>query len=170
VHNLCAAASYEHMLAYHILDSLSVAANLDLANQQILDVGTGAGLPGVPLAIVIPSCQITLLDAKEKKISFIQHAINTLQLTNITAINSRIENYQPQNKFNLVISRAFASLDDFVKLAARLCSEEGKLITMKSNSKEFSVNTVIADNYQIVEIKKLVVPGIASERCLVIVR
>lgn len=169
VHNLCADASYQHMVAYHLLDSISIAGSIDSQSKNILDVGTGAGLPGIPLAIVVPCCSVTLLDAKAKKIAFINHIVNILQLKNVVTKTSRIENYTTITKFDLVVSRAFANLTDFVKLSGRLCIDNGVLVAMKSNSEEFILGATICDNYKIIDIKNLTVPGVASKRSLVLV-
>jgi 16S rRNA (guanine527-N7)-methyltransferase len=169
VHNLCAQASYEHMLSYHLLDSLSVVGSIDLQSKNILDVGTGAGLPGIVLAIVMPYSNITLLDSKSKKIIFVNHVVNVLGLNNVTTETLRMEKYNSAKKFDVVISRAFASLTDFVTLSARLCSDEGVLIAMKADPSEFVFGSIVYDDYKIVDIKSLIVPGVNAKRSLVIV-
>lgn len=169
IHNLCADASYQQMIVYHLLDSISVAANVNCQAKNILDVGTGAGLPGIVLAILAPSSKVTLLDAKLKKITFINHVVHILELQNIITQAIRIEKYTPQIKFDLVISRAFASLTDFVKLSARLCDDNGILIAMKASADDFELESIVYDNYKIVDLKKIIVPGIKSKRSLVII-
>jgi len=169
VHNLCADASYQHMLSYHLLDSISVASSIDCQNKSILDVGTGAGLPGIPLSIVVPDCSVTMLDSKFKKISFVNHVINVLELKNATTFVSRLEKYTPLLKFDLIISRAFSSLLDFVKLSSRLCADGGMLVAMKSDPEEFVVGADVIDDYKIIEVKKLTIPGVSAKRCLVVV-
>ena len=98
------------MLVKHILDSLVVSPYLQ--GDRFIDVGTGPGLPGLPLAIINPSKQFVLLDSLGKRISFIRNAVRELGLTNVTPVLSRVEEYQPEDKFDGVLSRAFASLKD----------------------------------------------------------
>ena len=172
VHNLCANATYDHMVAYHLLDSISVAGSIDCNGKNIIDVGTGAGLPGIPLAITTPSCNITLLDSKAKKIAFLNHVVNVLGLHNVRVQLSRVENYlpsEPNSEFDIVLSRAFASLTDFVKLSARLCSATGSLVAMKSDPDEFKLGEIIYNDYKIIEIKQLQIPGVNAKRSLVVV-
>lgn len=172
VHNLCANATYDHMVAYHLLDSISVAGSINCRGKNIIDIGTGAGFPGIPLAIAEPSCKVTLLDSKAKKIAFLNHVVNALSLNNIEVQLSRVENYlplQPNVGFDLVISRAFASLKNFVNLSARLCAPSGKIVAMKSDPDEFKLDTFIYDNYKIIDIKHLQIPGVAAKRSLVVV-
>lgn len=172
IHNLCADASYEHMMSYHLLDSISISGNIDLKSKHLLDVGSGAGLPGIPLAIVDPSCTIKLLDAKAKKIAFIRHVINVLELKNVTVVLSRIEDYIPQEPpvvFDIVVSRAFASLTNFIKLSGRFCDKDGLLVAMKSDPSELVLGAAVIDDYKIINIKNLVIPGVAAKRSLVLV-
>ena len=172
VHNLCAKATYNHMVAYHLLDSISVAGSIDCQGKSIIDVGTGAGLPGIPLAITEPSCNITLLDSKAKKTAFLNHAVNVLGLDNVKVQLSRVEDYSSLKTnfgFDLVLSRAFAKLATFVKLSASLCGPHGKLIAMKSDPDEFKLGDVVYNNYKIIDIKLLKVPGVASKRSLIII-
>lgn len=109
-YNLTSVRDPQEMLVKHILDSLVVSPYLQ--GDRFIDVGTGPGLPGLPLAIINPSKQFVLLDSLGKRISFIRNAIRELRLTNVTPVLSRVEEYQPEDKFDGVLSRAFASLKD----------------------------------------------------------
>ena len=169
VHNLCAKASFMQMLSYHILDSISVAGSINCENKNILDVGTGAGLPGIPLAIVVPSCKIDLLDSKIKKITFVQHAVNVLDLKNAKVTVSRVEQYFPKNKFDIIISRAFSALTEYVSACGHLGAKEGVIVAMKSAPDEFKLGADVGLGYKIIEVKNLDIPGVKTKRSLVVV-
>lgn len=168
IHNLCAQASLRHMLCYHVLDSISVAGIIDLKNKQCLDVGTGAGLPGLLLAIVEPSCNMVLLDSKIKKITFVNHAIHLLELSNVVAVAERIENFSSQQQFDVIVSRAFSSLNDFIKLTQRFSNEKGIVVAMKSDPESFSVGSLIEKTIKILNIHQVNVPGVISKRSLIV--
>jgi 16S rRNA (guanine527-N7)-methyltransferase len=168
VHNLCANASFMHMVSYHILDSISVAGSINCEQKNVLDVGTGAGLPGIPLAIVVPSCKVNLLDSKIKKITFVQHAINVLGLPNTKAIVSRVDQFFPNAKFDIIISRAFAELTEFVTSTGHLCANDGLIVAMKADPDCFTVGAEVGLGYKIIELKKLNIPGVKTKRSLVI--
>ncbi len=127
--NLTAIRRPTDMLAGHVLDSL--AARPLLRGSTVLDVGTGGGFPGLPLALLEPERQFTLLDSNGKKISFVQHMIGELGLTNATAVKARVENYTPPERFDTVIARAFATLPRIVSLAGHLVAETGVLLALK---------------------------------------
>lgn len=129
VFNLTAITKPQEMLTHHVLDSLAIGKFLKA--HHYLDVGTGAGLPGVMLAILYPDKQFTLLDSNSKKTSFIKQTAHQLGLNNIEVIHSRIEDYQPEILFDGVMSRAFSSLEDFINLCTRLCKDNGFLFAMK---------------------------------------
>ena len=168
VHNLCAKASFLQMLSYHILDSVSVAGSINCAQKQILDVGTGAGLPGIPLAIVVPSCNVNLLDSKIKKITFVQHAINVLELHNTKVIVSRIEQFYPRSRFDVIVSRAFAAATDFVSAVGHLVAPQGVIVDMKANPDCFTIGADVGLGFKIIDLKKLNIPGVKAKRCLVV--
>ncbi|HHF2197236.1 TPA: 16S rRNA (guanine(527)-N(7))-methyltransferase RsmG, partial [Haemophilus influenzae] len=122
-YNLTSVRDPQEMLVKHILDSLVVSPYLQ--GDRFIDVGTGPGLPGLPLAIINPSKQFVLLDSLGKRISFIRNAIRELRLTNATPVLSRVEEYQPEDKFDGVLSRAFASLKDMTDWCYHLPKENG---------------------------------------------
>lgn len=170
VYNLCANADFDKMLAYHILDSLSLAVHIDYYNKNILDVGSGPGLPGIPLAILNVADKITLLDSRAKRTVFLKHVIHELQLQNINVELVRVEKYFPLTNFDLIISRAFSDLKTFVKLTHRLLKEyNSKIVAMKSDPGEYTIGEEIVEGCRITDIKSFKVPDIQGIRSLVIV-
>lgn len=167
VYNLTAIREPEDMLYHHLLDSLAVLPWV--GSGRLLDVGTGGGLPGIPLAIAKPELQITLLDSNHKKTTFLRQACIELGLGNVAVECQRVDTYAPQQPYDMVISRAFSDLVEFVGLGARLCRPGGELLAMKGTYPHdelvrlpsgFSRNEVIA----------LKVPGLDAQRHLVIIR
>ncbi|MEY3106235.1 MAG: hypothetical protein RIT35_401 [Pseudomonadota bacterium] len=159
-YNLTSIRNTEDMVSLHLLDSLAVLPFIE--GKYVIDIGTGAGLPGIPLAIYLPGIDFTLLDSNAKKTRFVQQAILELKLNNVTVCHSRVENYLPETSFDTVITRAFASLSDIVKLSAHLVSQSGIILAMKGQlPDEQDINsaktTLIPIN----------VPGIPAKRCLV---
>ena len=158
-YNLTSIRNTEDMVSLHLLDSLAVLPFIE--GKYVIDIGTGAGLPGIPLAIYLPGIDFTLLDSNAKKTRFVQQAILELKLNNVTVCHSRVENYLPETSFDTVITRAFASLSDIVKLSAHLVSQSGVILAMKGQlPDEQDINsaktTLIPIN----------VPGIPAKRCL----
>lgn len=160
-YNLTAIRNKEDMVNLHLLDSLAIAPFI--SGRQIIDIGTGAGLPGIPLAICFPDIKFTLLDSNAKKTRFVQQAVLELKLNNVTVCHHRVENYHPEILFDAALTRAFASLTDIVKLTAHLLTKEGVLLAMKGQN----LDTELAQ----VKAKKTVIPiripGIPVERCLI---
>lgn len=132
-YNLTAIRDPVAMVPHHLLDSLSVLAHLPLAAAQarLADAGSGAGLPGIPLAIARPGWQVTLAEASQKKAAFLRQAAIELRLENIDVHEGRVEAWHPQPLFDLVISRAFAALSDFIAACRHLVSPRGVLAAMK---------------------------------------
>lgn len=127
-YNLTAVRDPLDMVARHLLDSLAVAGHLD--DGDCLDVGTGPGIPGIPLAIALPEQAFTLLDSNGKKVRFVRQAVLELGLSNVEVVQSRVEKYR--NAFPQVVSRAFASLEDMLALAGHLVAPGGRLLAMKA--------------------------------------
>lgn len=129
--NLTAVRNPRDMIINHILDSFSL--NKHINGNTILDVGSGAGLPGLPLAIINSNKKFTLLDSSGKKTRFIHYVKTNLLLENVTVINSRVENLNNEVVFDHIISRAFSSVARFVELTQHLLKQQGSLLTMKGN-------------------------------------
>lgn len=166
VYNLTAIRNLEQMVSHHLLDSLAVLPFLWPKNW--LDVGCGAGLPGIVLAIVRPEWTFTLLDSNSKKTSFVQQVIIDLQLSNVKVNCGRVEEYQFTEKFDGIISRAFAETGEFIQLTKSLLSVNGRWAAMKGiPEKELES---LPENIKVEEIIPLKVPGLDAARCLVILR
>lgn len=163
-YNLTSVRDPEEMLVKHILDSLVVSPYLQ--GERFIDVGTGPGLPGLPLAIINPDKQFYLLDSLGKRIRFIRNAIRELGLTNVEPVLSRVEEYQPEQKFDGVLSRAFASLQDMSEWCQHLPSEKGIFYALKGQYQEDEVK-MLNDNFQIIDVIKLTVPELVGERHLI---
>ena len=160
-YNLTAVRKPEDMARLHILDSMAVMPFIQ--GNRVADIGTGAGLPGIPLAIFLPDIEFTLVDSNSKKTRFVQQAILELKLKNVKVIHSRVENLQTDTFFSTVIMRAFASLEDIMRLSRHLIDKEGILLAMKGQTPDLELNE-IAQPYSIIPVH---VPGIEAERCLI---
>lgn len=164
-YNLTAIRDPQRMVAYHLLDSLSI---VDAIPQGVhcLDIGTGAGLPGIPLAILREDTDWVLLDSNGKKTRFVQQAIAALGLGHVKVVQTRVEDYHADFAFDVIVSRAFASLADFMTGVAGLWQEDTRLLTMKtelSNEEAAAIDQSIYD----LHVTQLRVPGVAEKRCLV---
>lgn len=167
VYNLTAVRVPENMLYQHLLDSLAVLPYIGTG--RLLDVGSGAGLPGIPLAIVKPEWQITLLDSNHKKTTFLRQACIELGLSNVVVECVRVDTFTPQQPFDTIISRAFSDLSEFVRLSARLCRSGGKLLAMKGVYPHDELAQLPVGHQQ-AEVVALNVPGLEAQRHLVIIR
>jgi len=163
IYNLTAVRDPEEMLVKHLLDSLAVIPHLK--GDKLIDVGTGAGLPGIPLAIMCPTKQIDLLDSNSKKTRFLIQAKAELSLVNTQVIYERVENYQPSVLYDGVISRAFASMNDMLHWTTHLLKEDGIWWAMKSQ-KDFEDLTALLGGVKIQEMIELFVPGLEADRML----
>jgi len=132
VHNLTAVRDAEEMVTLHLLDSLVVLPHVgELGISRLLDVGSGAGLPGIPLALCLPDLQVTVMDSNQKKASFMRQAKAELGIKNLEVVCGRVEQLKPASKFDIVISRAFSDLALFMTLTRDLCAENGSWLAMK---------------------------------------
>ncbi|ARG99040.1 16S rRNA (guanine(527)-N(7))-methyltransferase RsmG [Legionella micdadei] len=162
-YNLTAVRDLETMVSRHVLDSLAIIPWI--RSNRVLDVGTGAGLPGIPLALAIPDLQITLLDSSGKKIRFLQEVKRHLQLNNIEVVQSRVENYHPSFDFGTVTSRAFSDLAQMIEWTQHLVGINGIWLAMKGRYPE----TELAGIHLPYQVHSYKVPGMDVERCCVII-
>lgn len=167
VHNLTAIRETDQMVVLHLLDSLSVLPHLEAAH-TILDVGTGPGLPGIPIAIARPDAAVTLLDSSHKKCAFLKQAKTELALGNVEVVCDRVENWKPPVKFDAVVSRAFSDLADFVAQAQHLVAPGGRLIAMKGVYPFDEIARVPA-THRVAKVLELHVPRLEAKRHLVFV-
>ena len=166
-YNLTSVRDPQEMLVKHILDSLVVSPYLQ--GNRFIDVGTGPGLPGLPLAIINPDKQFVLLDSLGKRISFIRNAIRELGISNVTPVLSRVEEYQQEEKFDGVLSRAFASLKDMTDWCHHLPKENGYFYALKGVYQEDEVQ-VLDEKYRVKQVVELHVPELVGERHLIVLR
>lgn len=164
-YNLTSVRDPDEMLVKHILDSIVVSTHL--VGERFIDVGTGPGLPGIPLAIMHPEKDFTLLDSLGKRIRFIRQVIHELAITNVTPIQSRVEEFQPEQGFDAVLSRAFASMSDMVSWCHHLPAEHGCFMALKGQFNQQEV-TELPAWCSVTEVKSLQVPELEGERHLVI--
>ena len=167
VHNLTAIRDPDAMVAHHILDSLSVVPHLD--GKRIADIGSGAGLPGIPVAVARPDCRVTLVESNGKKAAFLLQAVAELGLENVTVVAARAEDFRPAEGFDCVLARAFADLGDFTRATRHLLATGGALFAMKGAYPRAELQRLPA-GMRAVETVKLAVPQLDAERHLVIVR
>lgn len=160
-YNLTAIRKLEDMVSLHLLDSLAILPHIH--GQRVIDIGTGAGLPGIPLAICLPDVQFTLLDSNAKKTRFVQQAILELKLPNASVYHSRVEDYQPEVGFDTVTTRAFASLPVIIDLTRHLLAENGVVLAMKGQQLAEEL-AYITHTTTLIPIH---VPGVEAERYLV---
>ncbi|EIZ92327.1 16S rRNA methyltransferase GidB [Salmonella enterica subsp. enterica serovar Newport str. CVM 21539] len=166
-YNLTSVRDPNEMLVRHILDSIVVAPYLQ--GQRFIDVGTGPGLPGIPLAIVLPDAHFTLLDSLGKRVRFLRQVQHELKLENITPVQSRVEAYLSEPPFDGVISRAFASLNDMVSWCHHLPGEKGRFYALKGQLPGDEIAS-LPDNFSVESVEKLRVPQLEGERHLVIIK
>jgi len=163
-YNLTSVRDPQQMLVKHIMDSIVVSPHLN--GKRLIDVGTGPGLPGLPLAILNPDKQFVLLDSLGKRLRFIRQAVLELGLTNVEFVQSRVEEYQPEEKFDVVLSRAFASLEDMLFWCKHLPNEEGHFLALKGQFPKQEIQD-LDKQFKFVETVELQVPNLEGERCLV---
>lgn len=165
-YNLTSVRDPNEMLVRHILDSIVVAPSLE--GERFIDVGTGPGLPGIPLSIVRPDAHFTLLDSLGKRVRFLRQVQHELALTNITPVQSRVEDFPAEPPFDGVISRAFASLTDMVTWCHHLPGEAGRFYALKGQLPEEEIAQLPAP-FNVESVVPLKVPQLEGERHLVII-
>ena len=163
-YNLTAVRDPEQMVPRHLLDSLSVLPYLH--GLRVLDIGTGAGLPGIPLALARPDLEFTLLDSNAKKTRFATQALHELGLNNVAVVQERVEKFHPAEKFDTLIARAFASIPDMLAASRHLCAPNGRFLVMKGVFPQEEL-AAVTDGYR-AEVKALHIPGLDAARHVVI--
>jgi 16S rRNA (guanine527-N7)-methyltransferase len=166
VYNLTAVRDESRMVSHHLLDSLAVLPHLRA--MRMLDVGSGGGLPGIPLAIARPEMHVTLLDSNQKKAAFLKQAAIELELANVEITSERVEKFQATKRYDLIISRAFADLGEFVSAARHLLVPDGLFVAMKGLVPHEEIGHLPA-GFKVERVVPLTVPGLEAQRHLVIV-
>lgn len=166
-YNLTAVREPEKMVTHHLLDSLAVIQHL--RGPRIVDVGAGAGIPGIPLALACPEFEFVLLDSNAKKTRFITQAINELGLTNVGVARARAEDYRPAQLFDTVISRAFASLAEMLEMTQHLGAPLGVFVAMKGSYPQDELAAVPA-SFRIESVEPVQVPQLDAQRHVVLIR
>jgi 16S rRNA (guanine527-N7)-methyltransferase len=167
-YNLTAITAPEEILTHHLLDSLS--AQSELAGTTVADVGTGAGFPGLPLAIVNPQRQFTLIDAVDKKLRFIDHAARELGLGNVRTLHARVEQIRSAQAFDTVITRAFAPLPRLLGWVAPLCNARTHVVAMKGHWPPPDADEAgpLPAGWRLDAIRPVIVPGLGAERHILV--
>lgn len=163
-YNLTSIETRAAMVTHHLLDSL--AASVDLSGTQIADLGTGAGFPGLPLAVVHPDKQFTLIDATAKKVRFVAHAARVLGLNNVLACHARAESMRPEKPFDTIVARAVAPIPKLAALARPLSCPGTRLLAYKGQRPDAELAALPPD-WQMLSVRTLQIPGLDAQRCLV---
>lgn len=162
--NLTAIRDREQQLTKHVLDSLSVIPYL--RGRRIADVGSGAGFPGIPLAIAMPEAQFALIESTGKKCRFLEHVRDTLELANVEVVQARAEAWKPAVRYDTVLARAVGPLADLVRNAGALVTGNGRLLAMKGRFPEEELARKLS-GWKVAAVHKLAVPGLAEDRHVV---
>ncbi|MDA8327686.1 MAG: 16S rRNA (guanine(527)-N(7))-methyltransferase RsmG [Betaproteobacteria bacterium] len=166
VHNLTAVREPEKMVTHHLLDSLAVVPYL-VQESRVLDVGSGGGLPGIPLAIVQPEVRVTLLDSNHKKTSFLQQAVIELALSNVDVVTARVEQYEPEGQYAGIICRAFAEMAEVIRLTQSVLAPAGRWYMMKGIYPETEL-AKLPTGVVVKAVHELKVPNLAASRHLLV--
>lgn len=162
--NLTAIRDPQQQVTKHLLDSLSIHPYL--RGTRIADIGTGAGFPGLPLALVNPDKQFVLIDSVNKKLRFVEHAAQAMGLANVTVLHTRAQDHQPEMRFDCVVSRAMGSIENFIKWCGHLCVSGGRLLSMKGRYPEEELKA-LPNGWKVAAIHELKIPGLDEQRHLV---
>lgn len=162
--NLTAIRERGQQITKHLLDSLSIQPFL--RGTRIVDIGTGAGFPGLPLAVVNPQRQFTLVDSTAKKLKFIDHVAQLLELPNVTTLHTRAEDYQPDDRFDIVMSRAVGPVVKFVNWSSHLCVGGGRLLAMKGRYPHDELQQ-LPNGWKLAAVHRVEIPGLDEERHIV---
>ncbi|MGA2655078.1 MAG: 16S rRNA (guanine(527)-N(7))-methyltransferase RsmG [Gammaproteobacteria bacterium] len=164
VYNLTATKTPDAFITDHILDSLVIGPYLQ--GDNIIDVGSGAGLPGIPLSIYYPDKQFTLLESRSKRVRFLQMVVATLKLKNVNIVNQRAEQYHVERLFTTVVTRAFSSLKEMLQMTAHLCHASGLFLAMKGRYPTTEI-AQIQNEFTVILEQALTVPGMNKERHII---
>ena len=165
-YNLTAIVERQRMITHHLLDSLSIHA--DLQGSRVADVGTGAGFPGLPLAIVDPDRHFTLIDSSNKKVRFVAHAARALELPNVTPLHARVETLAPGEPFDTVVARAFAALPTILEQVAPICGPATRVLAMKGKRPDDEI-AAMPPGWRLVEAREIQVPQLGEARSLLVI-
>lgn len=168
-YNLTAIREPERMVTHHALDSLAIVPALPARAIRVLDVGSGGGLPGIPIAIARPDAEVVLVDSNGKKATFLAQAAIELPLANASSVASRVEDFAPARPFDVVVSRAFADLATFARLASKHVAPGGALYAMKGVHPDEEI-AELPDDVEVVSTRKLDVPGLDGARHLIVLK
>lgn len=163
-YNLVAPGDVDHLETRHLLDALSILPHL--GDGELLDVGTGAGFPGLPLAILRPGMAVTLLDSAGKKVRFLRHVVRRLGLDNVHPVQARVERFTRTPAYRTITARAFASLQDFVEAVRHLAGPGTQLLAMKGRHPELEL-AELPSGITLDAVHRLDVPGLDADRHLV---
>ena len=166
VYNLTAIREIRKMVSGHLLDSLAVVPHLH--GRRVLDVGSGAGLPGIPIAIACPERETVLIDSNHKKTAFLRQAIADMAIANASVVCERVESWRAQQGFDIIISRAYAELAEFVQQSKHLLAPDGVLVAMKGVHPYDEIERLPGE-YLVREVVELRVPGLEAARHLVLI-
>ena len=165
VYNLTSIRGAEKIVSVHLLDSLSIVPHVSA--RRALDVGSGGGLPGIPLAIAQPETEVTLLDSSQKKTAFLRQVVGELALAKARVVCARVESWQTEDRFDLIVSRAFSELGEFAAKSRHLLADGGVLAAMKGMRPVQEISALPQD-IRVRDVKSLEVPGLGAERHLVL--
>jgi 16S rRNA (guanine527-N7)-methyltransferase len=164
-YNLTAITKREDLVTHHLLDSLAI--HRDLHGSRVADVGTGAGFPGLPLALANPERRFTLIDSNGKKVRFVSHATHAIGLVNVESVHARVEALRPDEPFQTVVARAFAPLPEMLEKIAPLCGPGTRVLAMKGKRPKDELDGIPA-GWRVEQTRELVVPGLGEDRCVVV--
>jgi 16S rRNA (guanine527-N7)-methyltransferase len=168
VYNLTSVRDPMRMMTHHVLDSLAAVPAFDSA-RNVLDVGAGGGLPGMVLAIAKPAMKVAMIDTVHKKTAFLTQVKAELGLANVTVYTMRVEDLEVEDKFDVITSRAFADLSDFVNWSEHVLAEEGQFIALKGTAPPEEQERLPQD-WKVTQLRPLAVPGLDAERHLVFIQ
>jgi 16S rRNA (guanine527-N7)-methyltransferase len=163
-YNLTGIKDPEAMVTHHLLDSLSVSP--DLVGMRVADAGTGAGFPGLPLAVCNPQRHFTLIDSTAKKLRFVSHAVQVLGLGNVTAVHARVEALQADTPFDTVVARAFAPLPQLLATVLSLCGPASRVLAMKGKWPADEL-AAVPRPWRVLGSRELTIPGLDAARCVI---